>query len=63
MMLKALYNLIEYGNNYSKILKVLWLFYRDELALNDTGGIVNFDDNNTFKEKITGLTDSSGLFE
>ena len=49
--------------NYSKILKVLWLFYRDELALNDTGGIVNFDDNNTFKEKVTGLTDSSGLFE
>ena len=49
--------------NYSKILKVLWLFYRDELALIDTGGIVNFDDHNTFKEKITGLTDSSGLFE
>ena len=59
------YNLIEYSNNYSKIPGILWQYCRDEPAVNDDGGFVNFVANNTtssfkIKEKITGQTGDYG---
>ena len=53
-----IYNLIEYGDNYSKTSRSLWQCYRDQAALNN-GVIANFPDNNAslkFKQKITGET-------
>ena len=61
-----LYNLIEYVNNYCKILGSLWQYYRNELFLNDNGDAVNFlaANNNSalfkFKHKITGKTGNDG---
>ena len=40
-----MYNLIEYSDNYSKISGSVWLFYRDEPALDDKGIVVAFADN------------------
>ena len=34
-MLLAMYNLIEYSDNYSETLAMLWQSCRDELAIND----------------------------
>ena len=53
-----IYNLIEYGDNYSKTSRSLWQCYRDQAALNNVV-IANFPDNNAslkFKQKITGET-------
>ena len=36
------YNLIEYGDNYSKTSDSLWQYYRDEPALTDVAAITNF---------------------
>ena len=40
----AMYNLIQYSNNYSKISGNLFQYYRDKPALNNDGAIVNFAD-------------------
>ena len=41
----SIYNLIEYSDNYSKTSGTLWQCYRDEPALNNSGGIINFSNN------------------
>ena len=48
----SMYNLIEYSNNYSKTLRRLWQFYRDEPALNDNDTLVHFPGNSASKSKI-----------
>ena len=61
-----MYNLIEYGNSYSKTSGNLWQYYRDESALNDNGGIIDISDANNnsalfkFKQKLTGYTRNNG---
>ena len=62
-----LYNLIEYGNNYSKISGTLWYYWRDELAIDDANcEIVDFDvanaitDSSKRKPNITGSTGNNG---
>ena len=61
-----MYNLIEYGNSYSKTSGNLWQYYRDESALNDNGGIIDISDANNnsalfkFKQKLTGYTKNNG---
>ena len=58
-----MYNLIEYSDNYSKISGSLWQYYRDELALTDTGAGANFHGNSAsfqIKHKITGSTGDDG---
>ena len=56
-----MYNLIDYSDNYSKTSGSLWQYCKDIPAVDDNGGIVNFNGtNNTdsfnFKTKITGQT-------
>ena len=56
-----IYNLIEYSNNYSKTSRILWQYCRDESAVNNSGAVVNFFENDITilfknKEKITGQT-------
>ena len=49
-----MYNLKEYGNNYSKTSGSLWQYYRDEPALNNDGTLGNFPGNSvsfTFKQQ------------
>ena len=41
----AVYNLLEYSNNYSKSSGSLFQYYRDEPAVNNDGAIVGFADN------------------
>ena len=56
-----MYNSIEYKDNYLKISRSLWLYYRDETALTDTGVTDKFSGNSVsfnFKQKTTG---TSGL--
>ena len=54
-----MYNLIEYSDNYSKTLRSVWHYYRDEPILDVNGNIVDFSDdiNNSvsfmFKTKIS----------
>ena len=52
----AMYNLIEYSDNYSETLAMLWQSCRDELAINDAKvNIVDFNavnaTTNSFKIK------------
>ena len=37
-----MYNLIEYSDAYSKTLRSLWQYYRDEPALNTNDEIIDF---------------------
>ena len=60
-----MYNLIEYKDNYSKTLRILWQCYRDEPVLTDACSISNFHaaDNSAsfkFKQKITSVTCENG---
>ena len=43
------YNLLEYGNNYSKITWILWQYYRQEPFLDANGTIADIpaDNNNS----------------
>ena len=41
-----MYNLIEYGDNYSKTSGSLWQYCKDIPALNNNGDIVNFNGTN-----------------
>ena len=57
----SIHNLVEYSDNYSKISRSLWQYYRYEPALTDDGAIDDFPGNSTsfrFKQKITGQTDN-----
>ena len=52
-----LYNLIEYGDAYSKVSGILWEYYRDEPALDKNNSIIIFPANNNsisfnFKQQI-----------
>ena len=47
----TMYNIIEYGDIYSKTSGSLWQYYRDEPALDNEKHIVNFTANG---KKITG---------
>ena len=38
-----MYNLIEYSDNYSKTSGILWQFYRDVMAVDDDGAIIDFN--------------------
>ena len=51
--------LLEYSGNYSKKLGSLYQYYKNEPAVDNTGAIVDFPNDNTtdsfkFKENITG---------
>ena len=57
----AMYNLIEYSDNYSKTSGSLWQYCKDIPAVNNAGDIVDFNganatDSFNFKTKITGQT-------
>ena len=41
-----MHKLIEYIDNYSETSASLWQYYRDELAVNDDGNIIDFLGNN-----------------
>ena len=61
----AMYNLIEYSDNYSKTSGILWQYYRDEPALTNAGAITNFHaaDKSVsfkFKQKRTVKTAADG---
>ena len=59
----AMYNLIEYSDNYSKTSGSLWQHYRDEPALTNAGALDNFPANSAsfkFKQKIIGSTGNNG---
>ena len=61
-----MYNLVEYGDAYSKTSGSLWQYCRDEPALDANNNISDFpaDNNNStsfkFKQKITGQTGNVG---
>ena len=41
----AMYNLIEYSDNYSKTSGSLWYYYRDDPFLVANGAVADFPDN------------------
>ena len=49
-----MYNLLEYSDNYLKIYRILWQYCRNEPAVNDNGGIIDFtaDNSETDSSKI-----------
>ena len=56
-----MYNLIEYSDNYSKTPGGLWKYCKEIPAINNDGGIVDFNganatDSFNFKTKLTGQT-------
>ena len=60
-----MYNVIEYSDNYWRILGSLWQQYRDEPALTDGGAIANFCAAHSiasfeFKQKITRVAGDNG---
>ena len=62
----AMYNLIEYNNNYSKTSGSLQQYCKDIPAVNNDGNIVDFNEGNAtdslnFKTKITGQTNDDGI--
>ena len=61
-----MYNLIEYGNNYSETCGRLWQYCKEIPAVNNDGDIINFNganatDSFNFKTKITGQTNDDGI--
>ena len=61
----AMYNLIEYSDNYSKTSRSLLQYCKEIPAVNNAGNIVDFNGANTtdsfnFKTKITGQTNDNG---
>ena len=48
------YNLLKYSDNYLKISRILWQYCRNEPAVNDNGGIIDFtaDNSETDSSKI-----------
>ena len=56
-----MYNLIEYSDNYSKTSRTLWQYCKEIPAVDDDGGIADFNganatDSFNFKTKVTGQT-------
>ena len=67
-IVKSMYNLIEYSDNYSKTSGSLWQYCKDAPAVNSAGNIVDFNganatDSFNFKTKITGQTDNNGIID
>ena len=63
-----MYNLIEYSDNYSKTSGSLWQFCKEIPAVNNNGGIFDFNgandtDSFNFTTKITGQTDNNGRID
>ena len=63
-----MYDLIEYSDNYSKTSGSLRKYFKDRLAVNNNGEIVEFNEANAtdsfnFKAKITGQTGDNGTKE
>ena len=61
----AMYNLLEYSDNYSKTSGSLWQYCKDIPAVDNDNTIVNFTVNNLtdsfdFKVKMTGQTGDDG---
>ena len=48
------YNLLKYSDNYLKISRILWQYCRNEPAVNDNDGIIDFtaDNSETDSSKI-----------
>ena len=64
----AMYNLIEYSDNYSKTSGNLWQYCKDIPAVDDNDAIVGFNvanatDSFNFKTKITGQTNNDGRID
>ena len=62
-VVKPVYSLIEYSDNYSKTSGRFWQCHRDEPALSDASAVDNFPGNSTlfkFKQNITGATGNDG---
>ena len=64
----AMYNLIEYCDNYLKTFGSLWQYCKEIPAVDDAGNIVGFNganatDSFSFKAKITGQIDNNGRME
>ena len=64
----AMYNLIEYSDNYSETSGSLWQYCKEIPAVNNDGDIVDFNganatDSFNFKTKITGQTDNNGRID
>ena len=58
-IVKPMYNLIEYSDNYSKTSGSSWQYYKDIPAVNNDGDIANFNEANAtdsfnVKTKISG---------
>ena len=67
-ILMPTYNLIEYGDNYSKTSGSLWQYYKDVPAVKNNGNLVEFNSANVthslnFKSKRTGQTDNNGKID
>ena len=67
-IIMPMYNLIEYGDNYSKKSGSLWQHCKEIPAVNDNGDIVIFNGTNdtdslNFKSKIIGKTNDDGDIE
>ena len=63
-----MYNLIEYGNNYSKTSVSLWQYCKEIPAVNNVADIADFNGANAtdlfnFKTKITGQTNNDGRID
>ena len=66
VIVMPMYSLIEYSDNYSKISGSLWQYCKDIPAVNNDGGIVNFNranatDSFNFKTKITDQANNNGI--
>ena len=64
-IVKPMYNLTEYSDNYSKTSGSLWQYCKDIPAINNNGAIIDFAENNltdsfNFKAKMTGQTEDNG---
>ena len=64
----SMYNLIEYSDHYSKTSGSLWQYFKEIPAVNNAGGIVDFNGTNApdsfnFKTKTTGQTDENGRID
>ena len=67
-IVKPMYDLIEYSDNYSKTSGSLWQYFKDIPAVNDSGNIVEFNganatDSFNFKVKLTVQTGNNGRID
>ena len=65
-IVKPMYNLIEYSDNYSKTYGSLWQYCKEIPAIDNNVDISNFNganatDSFNFKTKITGQTNNNGI--